>query len=100
MSQITAFIKELEREAVNTRKMLSVISTDKFGWKPHEKSMTIKVLATHIADIFTWFGMVINTNELDFSKNPYQAEEVNSTPELMTLFEKNLVEGRTALANG
>lgn len=99
MLQITAFQQELEREALTTRKMLSIIPTEKFGWKPHEKSMTIKVLATHIADIFTWFGMVINTSELDFAKNPYQAEEVNSTPELVALFEKNLEQGRTALAN-
>ena len=100
MSPITAFQQELEREALTTRKMLSIIPTEKFGWKPHEKSMPIKVLATHIADIFTWFGMVINTSELDFAKSPYQAEEVNSTPELMALFEKNLIQGRTALANG
>jgi uncharacterized damage-inducible protein DinB len=100
MSPITAFQQELEREALTTRKMLSIIPTEKFGWKPHEKSMTIKVLATHIADIFTWFGMVINTSELDFAKNPYQAEEVNSTPELVALFEKNLEQGRTALTNG
>ena len=99
MTQIEAFQQELEREALNTRKMLSVIPTDKFGWQPHTKSMTIKVLATHIADIFTWFGMVINTSELDFAKSPYKAEEVNTTPELITLFEKNLVQGRTALAN-
>jgi uncharacterized damage-inducible protein DinB len=98
MSAITAFQQELEREAETTRKMLSVIPTGKFDWKPHPKSMTIKVLATHIADIFTWFGMVINTAELDFAKNPYQPEEVNSTPELLALFEKNLVQGRTALA--
>lgn len=98
MSPIAAFQQELEREAATTRKMLSVIPTDKFDWKPHQKSMTIKVLATHIADIFTWFGMVINTSELDFAKNPYQAEEVNSTPELIALFERNLVQGRTALA--
>ena len=99
MTQIAAFQKELEREAVNTRKMLSVIPTDKFGWKPHEKSMTIKALATHIADIFSWFGMVINSSELDFAKNPYQADDVNSTPELVSLFEKNLVQARTTLAN-
>jgi uncharacterized damage-inducible protein DinB len=99
MLQITAFQQELEREALTTRKMLSIIPTEKFGWKPHEKSMTIKVLATHIADIFTWFGMVINTSELDFAKNPYQAEEVISTPELVALFEKNLEQGRAALAN-
>lgn len=100
MSPITAFQQELEREAITTKKMLSIIPTEKFGWKPHEKSMTIKVLATHIADIFTWFGMVINTSELDFAKNPYQPEEVNSTPELVALFEKNLLQGRAALANG
>lgn len=100
MSPITAFQQELEREALTTRKMLSSIPTEKFGWKPHEKSMPIKVLATHIADIFTWFGMVINTSELDFAKIPYQAQEVNSTPELMALFEKNLIQGRSALANG
>ncbi|MEI7736536.1 MAG: DinB family protein [Ferruginibacter sp.] len=100
MSPITAFQQELEREALTTRKMLSIIPTEKFGWKPHEKSMTIKVLATHIADIFTWFGMVINTSELDFAKNPYQTEDVNSTPELVALFEKNLLQGRAALANG
>lgn len=99
MLQITAFQQELEREALTTRKMLSIIPTEKFGLKPHEKSMTIKVLATHIADIFTWFGMVINTSELDFAKNPYQAEEVISTPELVALFEKNLEQGRAALAN-
>jgi uncharacterized damage-inducible protein DinB len=99
MSQIAAFQQELEREAETTRKMLSVVPTDKFDWKPHPKSMTIKVLATHIADIFTWFGLVINSSELDFAKNPYQAEEVNSTPELASVFEKNLVQGRTALAN-
>jgi uncharacterized damage-inducible protein DinB len=99
MTQIAAFITELEREAVNTRKMLSVIPSDKFGWKPHEKSMTIKVLATHIADIFSWFGMVINSAELDFAKNPYQPDDVNNTPELLALFEKNLVQARTTLAN-
>lgn len=100
MSQIATFQKELETEAVNTRKMLSIVPDDKYDWKPHPKSMTIKALATHIADIFTWFGMVINTSELDFAKNPYQPDEVNTTTELISLFEKNLVQARTALANG
>lgn len=53
MSQIAAFKKELEKESVATRKMLSAIPTDKFDWKPHPKSMTIKALAEHLVDIFT-----------------------------------------------
>jgi uncharacterized damage-inducible protein DinB len=100
MSHIATFQKELEREAITTRKMLAIVPNDKYDWKPHPKSMTIKQLASHIADILSWFGMVLTTNELDFTNNPYQPEEINSTPELLTFFEKRLVEARTALAAG
>jgi uncharacterized damage-inducible protein DinB len=100
MSQIAAFQKELEKEADITRKMFSVVPDDQYDWKPHQKSMTIKVLVTHIADIFTWFGMALNSSELDFAINPYQPESPANTKELLNLFEKNLVESRTALANG
>jgi len=100
MSQIATFQKELEREAITTRKMLAIVPNDKYDWKPHPKSMTIKQLTTHIADIPSWYGMVLTTNELDFASNPYQPEEINSTPELMTFFEKRLVEGRTGMAGG
>ena len=100
MSQIAQFQKELEREALTTRKMLSIIPNDKYDWKPHEKSMTIKSLATHLADIFSWFNLVLKTSELDFANNPYQPEDINDTNHLLTFFEKKLVEGRTALAEG
>lgn len=100
MSQIAAFKKELEKESVATRKMLSVIPTDKFDWKPHPKSMTIKALAEHLVDIYTWFGMTLTTNELDFAKNPYRPEGVNTTPDLVALFEKNLAQAAAAFDNG
>jgi uncharacterized damage-inducible protein DinB len=100
MSQIAAFKKELEKESVATRKMLAVIPTDKFDWKPHPKSMTIKALAEHLVDIFTWFEMTLTTSELDFAKNPYKPEAVTNTPDLVALFEKNLAQGITAFNNG
>lgn len=100
MTQIEAFTKELEKEAVVTRKMLSVIPTDKFGWKPHEKSMTIKRLATHIAELPSWIGMTFTTKELDFEKNPYKTEDVNTTEELLAYFERTLEDGRKHLKTG
>lgn len=100
MSQIAAFKKELGKEAEITRKMLSVIPTDKFDWKPHPKSMTIKVLAEHLVDIFTWFGMTLTTSELDFAKNPYKPEAATNTPELIALFEKNAAQANIAFENG
>jgi uncharacterized damage-inducible protein DinB len=100
MTQIESFIKELENEAKTTRKMLSVVPTDKFDWKPHEKSMTIKRLATHIAELPTWVGMTFTTKELDFENNPYQPEDINTTEELLAYFEKNLEDARNHLKAG
>ena len=97
MSIIQQFSRELEQEAIATRKMLSIVPDDKYDWKPHEKSMTMKRLATHIGELPTWIKMTLTTKELDFQKNPYQPEEINSTEHLLDYFERNLEEGRQYL---
>lgn len=51
MATIQTFLHELESEAQTTRKMLERVPNDKYDWKPHEKSMTIRQLATHIAEL-------------------------------------------------
>lgn len=97
MSRIKMYLKELEQEALTTRKMLQRVPTDKFAWQPHEKSMTIKRLATHIAELPTWITMAIKTDELDFADNPYQPADVNTTEELLAYFESSLADGRSEL---
>jgi len=91
------YLKELEQEALTTRKMLQRVPTDKFSWQPHPKSMTIKRLATHIAELPTWITMAIKTDELDFADNPYQPTDVNTTEELLAYFESSLADGRSEL---
>lgn len=51
---IEALLKEMEQEGNTTRKMLSRIPDDKYDWKPHEKSMNIRQLAGHIAELPGW----------------------------------------------
>ncbi len=97
MTFIESFQKELEREAVTTRKMLARVPADKYDWKPHEKSMSLKQLATHVAEIPTWLGMVLTTSEIDFATG-YHPTDVINPAELMNFFEKSLIEGRAALA--
>ncbi|ATP57921.1 damage-inducible protein DinB [Pedobacter ginsengisoli] len=97
MSRIKMYLKELEQEALTTRKMLQRVPTDKFSWQPHPKSMTIKRLATHIAELPTWITMAIKTDELDFADNPYQPTDVNTTEELLAYFESSLADGRSEL---
>lgn len=92
-------LKELEYEAQTTRKMLSRVPDDKFNWQPHEKSMTIQRLATHIAELPGWVSMALTTSELDFANNPYAPVKVNNREELLAYFERSLEEGRSHLVN-
>jgi len=78
--------------------MLERVPTEKFAWKPHHKSMTVKQLATHIAELPTWISMALNTDGLDFAKNPYQQEDVSSKEELLAYYEKSLEDGRARLS--
>ncbi len=97
MTIIEMLLKEMEREAVTTRKMLSIIPDDKYNWKPHEKSMTVRSLATHIAELPAWITMTLVTTELDFASSPYNPEIINSTKDLLLYFEKCLAESKANL---
>ncbi|HET8573307.1 MAG TPA: DinB family protein [Edaphocola sp.] len=94
---IPIFSKELEQESVITRKMLERIPDDKYDWQPHSKSMTIRQLSTHIAELPTWITMALTTDELDFEKNEYKPTMINNTKELIKLFEQSLDNGRSQL---
>ncbi len=94
---IDLFLKELEAEAKTTRKMLAIVPDDKYDWKPHEKSMTVRSLATHIAELPTWIELAFTTDELDFAKGPYDPVIINNTKDLLALFEKSMVAGKKHL---
>ncbi len=68
---INMLLKEMQDEAVTTRKMLSIVPEDKYDWKPHPKSMSLRQLATHIAELPSWVSMAVTTDELDFATSPY-----------------------------
>ena len=98
MSTVQMLLKELEQEALTTRRMLERVPSDKFDWQPHQKSMTLQRLATHVAELPTWVEMAVTTDELDFAQNGYAPEIVHDTAELMEYFERSLARGRESLA--
>jgi uncharacterized damage-inducible protein DinB len=97
MSLIQSLLKEMNQEAETTRKMLSRVPDDQYDWQPHEKSMNIRRLATHIAELPSWVSMALNTSELDFAQNPYSVPTINNTKDLLVYFEQSLLEGRSRL---
>jgi uncharacterized damage-inducible protein DinB len=97
MSRINQFLKELNEQAVTTRKMLERVPADKFDWQPHPKSMNLKSLASHIAELPAWITMVLTTDELDFATSPYTPVDLESNADLLAHFERTLEDGRSRL---
>jgi len=97
MTMIEVFQKEMEQEALTTKKMLERIPEDKYNWKPHEKSMTVQRLATHIAELPGWVKMALETDELDFNSSKYVPNLAKNNKELLAILEKSLNEGRESL---
>jgi len=92
------FLKEIDEEAAITRKMLQRVPVDEFNWQPHPKSMTLKRLATHVAELPGWVSMTLNTSELDFAANEYKPKVVESLPDLLEYFETGLANAKADLA--
>lgn len=101
MSISQSLLPEFEQEAATTRKLLERVPADKFGWKPHERSMAMGRLATHVAEMVGWMGTTLTTKQLDFAPpggQPYVAFQPKSTADLVGYFDKNVAEARAALA--
>lgn len=89
MNVIPFLIKELEQEAKTTRKFLKLVNPDKFQWKPHEKSMDMKRLCVHIAELPSWIDMSVNTDGIDFATSDYKPTEVKTTEDLLNLLDES-----------
>jgi len=96
MTFIEFFKQQFIEEGATTRKMLSRIPEDKFDYKPHEKSMDMKRLTTHIADLPGWIQMTFNSDGLDFAQ-PYEQPQINTKEDLLNYFEKRYAEGLSVL---
>ena len=90
MTKAQSFLKELKEEAVATRKILEVVPLEKADWKPHEKSMSLGRLATHVAEIPSWFEITLLQDVLDFAASEYKPNVVNNSGDLLALLDKNL----------
>lgn len=90
-------LNELQHEAAGTRRMLERTPTESFGWKPHEKSMTLGRLASHIADLPTLLYFIVQRDEFNVTGPDFKRTPANTTEELLSKFEQSLATGVEAL---
>jgi len=96
VSLVETLVPEFDREVGVTRRVLERVPEDKFGWKPHAKSMSLGELATHVATIPFWGVPTLNQPELDLG-GQNQNTLASSRADLLARFDKNTAETRAAL---
>ncbi|HEX8185446.1 MAG TPA: DinB family protein, partial [Blastocatellia bacterium] len=93
-------LPEFDHEMTNTRKTLERIPEDKLDWRPHEKSMTMIGLATHIANLLSWAALSINEDSFDLAPPggpPRRVPPASSVDEALGIFDKNVAAARAAI---
>lgn len=90
---------DFEDEMTNTRKMLERVPLDDAhrGYQPHEKSMRLERLATHLAEIPSWLKMALDTEVFQLQPD-FKPRIAASSTELLEIFEKSGEDARSAIA--
>lgn len=92
MGIIDAMIGEFTQEVALTRKILERVPEDNYAWQPHEKSMTLGRLASHIAENPGWVASILQMEVLDMDAGGYVPFNAKNKVELLETFDEKVAE--------
>src|SRR3954454_853530 len=94
-----SFIPELKHEGASTKRILERVPEGKFDWKPHQKSMSLGRLASHVAELPGFLNSILTMDEFDFAKGHYKPSHATTPEELMNVFQQKQDEVVQTLQN-
>ncbi len=89
------FLKEFDGEMETTRRVLERVPSERLEWRPHPKSMTLKDLAGHVAELARW-GVRIDEGSFEVRTRRYPDYE--SVDQLLARFDENVALSRASIA--
>jgi uncharacterized damage-inducible protein DinB len=95
-----ALLAELDHEAATTRKLLERVPEQEFGWKPHEKSMSLGQLAGHLSNLPTWGTTILSAEMFDLASlgEDRRPKSPPSREWLLKTFDENIAGTRQRVA--
>lgn len=100
MSIADAMLPEFDLEMANTRRVLERIPDDRLDFRPHEKSLSLGELATHLANLVYWVQdtMTRPAFEMNTQDPPPSPTEVKGADDAVKTFDANVVSARASIA--
>ncbi|MBD2870588.1 DinB family protein [Paenibacillus arenilitoris] len=83
-------VGDATHELATTRRVLERLPEEHMSWKPHEKSMTLGGLATHLVNLLNWQIAIFQYPELDLSTVPLRREPLEKRADVLEEFDTNL----------
>lgn len=99
MAMRDAMLAEYDHEMALARKVIERVNGEKLGWAPHEKSMTLGRLATHVAEIPHWGQTILNDAEFDMTEASYKPRVAATVAEILAIFDAEIARTRELLAS-
>ena len=88
-----ALLPEFDHEMQVTRKVLERVPDAKFGWKPHDRSMSLGRLATHIAQIPGWVKETLTQDGVDMGGD-FKPTDLATRDEVLAAFDQMVAVAR------
>jgi uncharacterized damage-inducible protein DinB len=90
-------VAEYDHEMGTTRKLLERLPEAQLLWKPHEKSMSLGGLATHVANIPQWADLILNEPFFDLASAPPSPEAKTSREDILNVFDESTRRARASM---
>jgi uncharacterized damage-inducible protein DinB len=94
----TTVLADLDHEMASTRTMLQRIPAAHLDFTPHEKSWTLRKLATHLTDFPLWGQVTVQTTTLDFAAPQPPKPTLDTAEAFVALWDERLAGFKAALA--
>jgi len=81
-------LAEFDHETATTRKLLERVPDDKLSWKPHEKSMSLADLGTHLSNLPHWAAIILKELSFDLTESPPHLPPKTSRADILRHFDE------------
>ena len=96
-----AMLPEFDHEMANTRRTLARVPDSAFDWKPHEKSLSMQDLASHLVNLPSWVSVTVEQDSIDMApldgSEPPRPAAAESTAQALETFDTNVTAARAII---